>query len=290
MTVAFEELEGSPLVRIAEQGTAAERLFRTAWDDWPALASELIGSYATVGREFVFSPPIEFPGMPNLVAAEIAIEPLDGGRPEGDEASTLTSGTNKYPHAGALVRAVYRTAFDADNMPRRDMPAVPEGTYLTFASGVSTRFHTIRGRVWHWVDPPTNAKLTTDVNPGVLIATGETRLAWRRVPLPPWDAIRRLRGTVNDSPFLGSPEQSVLFLGAKATRHFQFASSGGFWTVEYEFRERTLPGYDGAIVGWNREYRETPLDGEHWIAIADDSGNPPYRLGDFSELFQFPSR
>jgi hypothetical protein len=285
--IAFEELEGSPTIRISQQGAAAVREFRCAWDDWPALVRLLVGHFDLVGASPTFSAPLEFPGVPNLVVSEIAVEPFDGGAPDGSEVSNLTSGTNRYLLAGARVTATYRTLFDAAGAARGDLPSVPEGTFLTYEAELGTEVQSLPGRTWHWVDSPDNPPLLADQGPALLVPSGTFHLTWQRVPLPPWGAIRELRGTVNDAAFVGSPAGTVLFLGATVERQFPFSPSGGFWEISYTFAERTIALDGGGTVGWNYQYKETPVSGEHWVAIADDSDNPPYRAGDFSALFAF---
>lgn len=287
MPIPFEELAGSPRLRVTDEATIAQRVFRVAWADWPAFVGELVGGYALVGGAFVFTLPIEFPDLPNLVVAEIDVEPFVPDRPIGDEVSTLTSGVNRYPDAGAQVTATYRTQFDAQQQARTDLPAVPAGTYLTYTSELGLDRQVVPGRTWHWVNPPTNPLVPPDINPALLVPTGDFRLSWRRVAAPPWSTIRDLRGKVNHATFLGSPAGTVLFLGATVTRNFHYSATGGFWTVDYSFAERTVALSTGVKVGWNHFYKEQPLAGEHWVAIADDSGNAPYRSGDFSPLFQF---
>ena len=76
MSVAFEELEDSPRIHIREQGTLATRVFRVAWDDWRQFVEALLGSYQIVGCSYVFVPPLEFPGLPNLVVSDVRIEPF----------------------------------------------------------------------------------------------------------------------------------------------------------------------------------------------------------------------
>jgi hypothetical protein len=286
MAITFEELEGSPRIRANEQGTTATRLFKVAWSDWQPFARLLVGTYETVGAAIQFVPPLAFPGFQNLLVDEISIDPFDPRNPDGAEVSSITSGTNSYPDAGARVTAVYRTAFDQNNRPRGDLPTVPQGTILSFSADLATEFLTIPGRVWSW-DIAGAPKVPEDVNPGVLLPTGSFQLAWRRVPLPPWNAIRSLRGTVNNATFLGAPAGTVLFQGARASREFQFIEDGGFWRIEYEFLEQTKQRSAGAAVGWNYFYREEASGGEHWLKIKDDSGNNPYPSSDFSSLFAF---
>jgi hypothetical protein len=287
MPTTFEELAGSPILRVTERETIARRMFRVPWADWKALASSLIGSYSTAGCSFVFTPPIEFPGMPNLVVAEIEVEPLEIDHVRGDEVTAIDLGTNSYPAGGAKLTATYRTLFDTENLVRAGLPAVPAGTYLTYQADLGGEDHPVPGRVWHYDDPPTNPALPADIIPNLFLPSGRFRLTWHRVPLPPWEVIRDIRGKVNNDVFLGSPAQTVLFMGARISHNFHFSASGGFWTVEYHFAERAMSLASGGKAGWNHEYKETAVGGEHWIEIADASGNPPYHLSDFGSLFTF---
>lgn len=287
VAIGFEELEGSPAIRLSARGVVAVREFRCAWGDWPALVRLLVGEFEMVGAAARFSAPLAFPDVPNLVVSEVAVEPFDGGAPAGEDVSTLTSGTNRYDLAGARVRATYRTLFDAAGAARGDLPAVPAGTILVYEAELGTEAQAVPARTWHWVAPPENPLLLADQGPSLLVPTGTYRLSWQRVPLPPWEAIRELRGTVNGAAFVGSPAGTVLFLGATVERQFPLSANGGYWEIAYTFAERTVTLDGGGAVGWNYQYKETPVSGEHWVAIADDSGNPPYRSGDFGKLFEF---
>ena len=196
---------------------------------------------------------------------------------------TLTSGTNRYPDAGAKVTARYRTLFDSDNRPRADLPGVPDGTYLTFSADMGTDGISTPGRIWKW-DNVGEKQLAPDRNPKILVPTTTYRLTWHRVAMPAWSAISALRGHVNQSAFLGSTAETVMFSGARIAREFQFIEDGGFWKVEYIFIERTVPLGGGGVGGWNHRYNEA--DGD-WVKIKDGNSNPPHRLADFSTLFQF---
>lgn len=286
MSISFEELEGSPTINITQQGTTALRLFRVAWDDWPAMVRELIGHYELVGSQARFSAPLEFPGVGNLVVAEISVEPFDPGNPEGSELASLSAGANRYPAAGARIAATYRTLFDSTLAARSDLPAVPAGTYLTYDGQLSAEFQAVAGRTWHWTAAG-NPPLAPDQNPALLVPSGSFHLSWLRVALPPWQKIRELRGRVNNATFVGAPAGTVMFLGATVDRQFPFSPSGGFWSVTYSFAEKAIALSGGGTAGWNHQYKETPVSGQHWIAIADDSGNAPYPQADFSQLFQF---
>jgi hypothetical protein len=286
MTVSFEELEGSPRLSVDESGITARRAFRVAWADWPAFCRELIGSYEVVGGTFVFTPPLAFPAFSNLVVADIQIEPFDPASPDGTGIATLAATPNAYTAGGARITATYVTAFDVDNQPRPQLPQVPKGTYLTYRADLGAEYVATPGRIWRW-DDAEQSVVPDDVNPGLLIPQGTFHLTWHRVALPPWDAIRELRGKVNDASFVGAPAGTVLFLGARVRRQFHFFALGGFWEVQYTFQENTKELASGAKVGWNYFYKELKVDDEHWVPIADEDGNPPYGPGDLTQLFVF---
>ncbi len=289
MTIPFEELEDSPRIQVQQQGTTAWRRFRVAWSDWQPFARLLVGTYRVTAGRVRFVPPLPFPGIANLLVDELEVEPLDGSSPNGTAIGTAKQGTNAYPDGGALVTATYRTLFDQDNQSRVKLPKVPGGTILTYQAELGVEYLSTPGRVWRWQGAPAPRVLAEDQFPGVLIPQGNFQLSWQRVPLPPWDAIRALRGKVNQLEFVGAPAGTVMFLGAKATRQFQFIERGGFWKLEYVFAENTRHLAAGGEVGWNYFYREQPVAGEHWLPIEDASGRPPYASADFAPLFQLGS-
>lgn len=285
MTVTYEELSGSPQIAITQQGATAVRSFRVGWDDWQAFARMLLGTYGEIGGTALFAQPAAFPGFKNLFVAEIQVDPFDPDSPDGRAALALDTETNGY-RGGAKVTAVYKTQFDGEGYALRNLPRVPNGTYLTYRSELGAEYQHVPGRVWRWAigeTPP----VADDVNPGILIPTGSVQLSWLRVPTPPWAAIRALRGKVNSSSFLGSPAGTVLFLGVKATREFQMLETGGMWRLDYYFSEQTKERSGGDKVGWNYFYKEQAADGEHWVPIADADGQAPYAAADFQSLFQF---
>ncbi|MGE0609284.1 MAG: hypothetical protein AB7O62_19490 [Pirellulales bacterium] len=281
---AFEELDDSPRFHITEYGTSAVRRFLVAWPQWQDFARQLVGSFQIIGGGYSFVLPSHLL-LNNLIVSELTVDPWPADRITSGALFSLGSSPNDYPHA--LVTATYRTIYDHDNRPRPDLPDVPAGTILTYAADLGAEYITVPGRVWQWADPPDNPKLPDDVNPGLLLPSGAYRLVWRRVAQPPWTAIRSLRGKVNHASFVGAPAGTVLFLGAKVTREFQFLEEGGFWRVEYSFLESTRELSSGGSGGWNHFYKQQAVAGEHWVAIQDEDGNAPYRAGDLTALFQF---
>lgn len=286
-----EELEGSPIVEIEEDGTSATRLFRLPnWDEWRRFARDLIGHYLFIGDVFYFVRPIEFPGFVNLIVSRIRVEPLDPQHPVGD-LNFLRVGTNQYPDAGAKLSVHYKTVYDTDNQQHPDNPKVPRGTYLSYRVDLSTEVETIPGRSWVY-DIGGAPPLPDDIQPKLIRPSGGYTLTWHRVIRPPWSAIRLLRGKLNSASFLGAAPGTVLFLGARMTRQFQFLETGGFWEIRYSFAEDTKKLKDQQTsVGWNYFPRrsENPGD-ENWAPIRHANSSPaepPYQSGDFNLLFQF---
>lgn len=282
--IEFVELEGSPSISISSQsGMSAVRRFGVAWDDWQSFALALIGKHTTTGGQVVQVPPPAFPGISDkLFVSDLQIDPFDPSRPDGSRVTTLTSGTNRYVDGDnfAVVVATYSMALSN----RGDTPNVPGGTYLSYSEELGAEYMTIPGRIWKWPDA---TPVPEDTNPGILLPKGQFSLAWHRVVRPPWSAIDALRGRINGFSFMGRPAGTVLFLGARISRVFQFLDDDGYWLVEYSLATDSKRLSSGAIAGWNYFYNKIPISGEHWQAIQDDSNHPPYVASDFSALFAF---
>lgn len=285
MPVPYEELAGSPTWEYRQGRVRARRRFRVAWDDAFEFVGELWGNYRLVGGKVAFTPPAFFPGMPQAIVTEVQVEPFDPRSPSPAALGALSSSTNHYA-SGARVTAEYTTLDDRD---RADLPEAPAGTILRFSCDLGCEFQSIPARIWTW-DVPGAPELDPDVDPGLLLPVEDLRLSWERVPLPPWNAIRDLRGRVNGSTFLGHVAETVLFVGARASRDFQIVDSG-LWRIVYHFkvREATSTADPNIKHGWNHLFRRTGVGSppEHWAAIQDEDGNRMYATGDFAELFVF---
>ena len=285
MPIAYEELAGSPKLAATHWGAKAVRSFRVAWDDWLSFARSLLGyAHATAGVA-TFVAPTPFPGLENLIVTEIAVEPFDPESPAAQPELDLRRDTNRY-ESGARVTATYEALAQWGPSGRRGMPSVPTGTYLSFRGDLGVESIRTPGRYWRW---PTSGSppLADDVNPLLTIPSGHLQLTWLRVHAPPWSAQRALRGKVNAGEFLGAPAGTVLFTGARVAREFQILDDAALWRIDYFFAEQTEPLAGGGHGGWNHYYREEAEGDEHWLAVADEDGNPPYAAGDFDALFQF---
>ncbi|REJ89979.1 MAG: hypothetical protein DWQ35_17325 [Planctomycetota bacterium] len=197
----------------------------------------------------------------------------------------LTAGTNAYPIAGAKITATYESRLNSN--ARADLPAVPEGTYLTYRADLGSESISIPGRVWRWATGPDFGKLPPDFNPNVVIPSDSFQLTWHRVAAPNWEVLRDLRGKVNSQVFLGAPAGTVLFLGAEISRQFEFVGDDGFWQVDFAFAERAIDLIGSGKAGWNYFFRENSFGGDHWTEVEDLDGNQPYASADLATLFTF---
>lgn len=284
MAVVFEELAGSPSLRLADGKFQGTRKFKVAWSDVVDFVIELVGGYRVVSEVLTYVPPATFPLAPLATVGEVSCEPFPPDRPDGVSIVDLSTGANDY--AWALVTAQYRIRFEEANKARADLPDVPEGTLLTYSSDLGLEYEATPGRTFLW--SADSSPVADDVHPGIVVPTEEMRLSWQRVPSPPWDAIRDLRGKVNDATFLNHAAGTVLFVGARTSREFQILDPGLF-RLDYHFRVREVQSTAsaGTRFGWNHRYRQEAVTGEHWLEIADQDGNRPYAEGDFLDLFAF---
>lgn len=285
--VTFEELERSPMIWISQGAARATRVFRVPdWSQWQAFVRVLVGRWTAVGVSPVFVAPLAFPGYPTMLVDEVQIEPFDAMSPDGTVPVDLATTTNTYAQ-GARVTVQYKT-LPQDGGGTGSDPDRPDGTTLVVQVNGGTELSSIPGRAWRWNTAGAPA-VDPDQFTGILIPTADYNLTWGRVPIPPWETMRTMRGKVNSLPFLGAPAGTLLFAGYQARRLFQFLEDGGFWEFDYVFREQANYNAAGTQVrGWNYFYREQASGGEHYLKIVNEDGDPPYKEADFQDLFKFP--
>jgi hypothetical protein len=284
--VNYVELDNSPRLRFSRKTNSAIRQFLVYdWDQVQDFARELIGSYSVEGVVVTNVPPLAFPGFPTLLCNDIAIDPLLPDSPRGDDVADLYNDVNAYD-AGAIITANYTTQYD-DAGGDIDIE-LPDGTTILLEGDQGTEIYNTPGRTWRWGSVAGNPVVDPDTYAGILVPTDDWSITWGRVPLPPWQVIREMKGKVNDAVFNGAEAGTVLFAGARSRRMFQFVEDVELWEFTYSFRQVSKERNDGSIVGWNYFYREQASGGEHWHTIQNVSGNPPYKSGDFNSLFEFP--
>lgn len=287
MPVSFEELVGSPRIRIADGRFMATREFKIAWADTVDFAVELLGGYRNVGGTFVFSEPAIFPGVPQAICRDIDLDPFPTDKIVTNASASLVGNTNLPEFA--LVTARYAILPHNNRRHRRKhQPDVPPGTFLTSHSAVGTEQAALASCALQWkVD---DEPFDPDIMFGKLLPTEELTEIWEKVPidLAPWDAIRDARGKVNDAPFLNHGAGTVLFLGAETSYEHQILGDA-LVKLTYHFKVREVPSTatPDTLFGWNHFYRALANAGEHWLEIADQDDNAPYPSFDFGRLFSF---
>ncbi len=281
-----EELENSPLLEIVGGEISGQRTFKVAWADRLEAVRALWGSLQVIEGVPTYTPPAHYPDFPNVLVNELRIEPLDRNSPLGlTPLVDFSSGTNEFEFARITAR--YKNFEMGTDGGRK--PTVPNGTILSYSSDLASEYLPVPGRTWRW-NMTGNPQVSDDLSPGVLIPCEDIHFAWRRVPLPPWDAIRDLRGQVNADTFLGHAAGTMLFLGARVQHDFQVTDTG-LWRIDYHFKVKELRSTADSTLrlGWNHYYRPQADAGEHWLSIQDAEGNFPYPAGDFASLFVFGS-
>ena len=237
MAILFEELAGSPTVRFQDGSFAATHRMLVAWNQAIEFLVELYGGWRYVGgTELSITPPSHFPGVPQAFVTEVMIEPFPADNPHANPTITLESPTNAYDKgiSARFLRNHIR--------PRQPLAS-------RFAGGSQRHVPHLSGRIGTRIAFHARPELEVghrlglvrdDVRPTIVTPAEEFTLTWYRVPRPPWDAIRDLRGKVNSATFLNFAAGTVLFLGAETKRDFQVLDPG-MWRLAYRFKVRTVP-------------------------------------------------
>jgi len=281
MATSFKEFAGSPVETCGPEGMKARRVLLCAWSDRGAVVELLLGDE----YEFGGSTRAQYPDKPDIVAMRTRCEPFtDDVEPQVlDE---LTEGLNSYSGFAKLT-VDYELLVPSQ---RNESMTVQQGTFLTYRQDSGREIVTLPEDALAWQDKP-GETVSEKAVPEIRIPIVEHRPTWHRVVSPPWEAIRKCIGTVNDAEFMGAAAGTVLFDGAIAEPEFlridRLAEAKLGWRIEYVFREKAVKTGDGGIVGWNHAYRPVPTNDPGWDELADANGNRPYRSSGFSQLFEF---
>ena len=271
MAIAFEELEGSPSIVIGQTEAHAKREFRVAWSDWREFAETIVGGWKKTGATYRRRPPLEFPGIDDMVIDRVEVAPFDRFAPSGGDIESISRGTNAYPTGGASVSAFYKTLKTIDTDLQ---PPIEPGTYLSYTRDVEIQTVVTPPSAWVWSTDLT--AVPSDLPTDLRIPSGRLSIGWDHVPSPPWTAIRELRGQVNDAEFFGAPSGRMMFLGARVAQKFEFLSGPSIFSIQYEFAERS--------DSWNSYFRP----GVGFTEIRNGASGPaPYAGKDFHSLFVF---
>lgn len=273
--VTLEELEGSPKFQFSKDGASATRTCKMNWSQIQAMVDSYFGQTIPAGRGVLRFNQASMPGFPQMVVETIGIEPFD------DVAATYSAG-GAITHTYARVTINYKTVpWDRDENNKSDDPDRPEGTYLTHTVTHGSEMMTLPAAGWKWQG--SGKKLPDDMNVGMLIPTEEHSFSWKSVPKPPFNSITDLVGKVNSVSFSGKAAETMMFIGATASR--QMTTDGTrAWTLDYKFSGRAIK-HAGGTAGWNHLFNPETGQWEKPITVA--GGNTIYQTGSMGSLFEF---
>jgi len=190
-----------------------------------------------------------------------------------------------------LVTAQYSTDFSLAPWPCDiTKPTIPIGTEMVMRVRASSQVIRIPPRMLYSDSnldrSPTGYVPNPDgVQGRLFLPTAEYQLQWYYVDEPPlktWE--EDLYGRVNETTFLSSEPETILFEGADIEPSTQFQITNPFcFTVTCHFRKRRV--VDGEnIYGWNHEFEE---HGWERVKMENSDGIKVnrYLLEDFSDMF-----
>ncbi len=233
------EIDGSPTASGTGGKFRGTRIFVGPFDEWESFVTDLWGSYRIVNGQLNFTPPAIFPGVPNTLVTDWSMRPFGTGDPSNRTTPLSTINDDTAQYELAQITAIYEQ-FNDNTADVQGAPSVPNGTLLTIDGQLGAEYITVPNKKWQWASD--NAELTTDdMTPGIQVPTESLNMTWHRVPRPPWDAEKSLRGKVNNKMFLNHAPGTVLFLGSSYRRDFQIVDSG-LWQMPYAFSIKEIEG------------------------------------------------
>jgi hypothetical protein len=278
ITIAFEELDGSPEETITDEGFAAVRTLKCAWADRRILAVELKGSALKIGSNTVYIGAESYPGVPSMTVADVQIRPFHNKQTTTfDEANPTKLAT--YEHALLTVR--YSTkSFD----PSSGIPG--EGGDDIFATErlePTAELLNLDTTNLFW-DASQTEPLGLQTPMSKLVPGLDYIYERRRVPqVPP--ATFTLVGKVNSGALISNTlgitfaAETLLYNPPTLDRETILLSDGSTsvtaWNIVYRFT------YDPE--GWNTAYRNGFTAKQ---TVYDDSGSvfKKFSSGDFTQI------
>jgi hypothetical protein len=291
-STGWEELPGSPKVKIVDGKFSAIRRFVIPWNQTIDFAKDLLGFWENDGTDIIYVPPVSFPGFPFAICREFELEPL-----MGDDSAIVTPAsvddlaTNTNQPEYGVVTAQYMVP----DLPqkRNDTPNVPEGTYLTIDYNHGQQLQRVPGRRLKW--DGTSDLLDEDEPGWVVENTEEISMQWDRVPyqLVPFNKISQFRGCVNSGTFLNHAATTVLFKGAKTKYDLQITGQV-LMSLSYMFSVLERPGlnYDDShttLYGWHHMLRkDASAPAEGYVKVKHASTDEYlFPTADFNQLFTY---
>lgn len=301
--VSYEELQGSPTIKMNREGGGAQRTLLVAWGDIGRAILEVFP-----GAAFGYPYTASFPGFPWLRAQEMNIEPWNPENPTGNGFHI-----NTYPNGAKITVDYAPNKFEEDDTgpdeKEREKITFLEhkvsigGEYLTWPNnGVrwEQAFGTSTGEVSTSIpsyDPADDKKFQVfeDINVGMVIPTIEHSITWHYVELPPWTGMRNCVGKVNAEKFGRVDPECMLFLGAEASRGYSNFGNVG-WTVELRLSEKCMNYPTTKTVtknGKRVQVKEVPQGWNHFLRpgtgkferMVRRDGTGVYQSAKFRQLF-----
>lgn len=298
----FRELAGSPKEEWdAEKGFRATRRLTVDWVDRNAFVQAILGTPGLFGG----TPASHYPGRPGVLPKSVTITPfLSEEDPPVyqlfyDDPSAYLNNYNGI----ALIEVTYETtAKEEEEEDPGEKPETEPETYLTRSWDFGGEYMLFPG-MKAAANGSQNmtaqeAAAAPPVDPSQKIARfipiTEHRFVWSRVSKVPWDAIRNMRGKVNDAELWGCLSETLLFMGCQVEREYAYYDDTdvdppkSFYKVTYIFREKQIP-YAGATYGWNHIFQAVPAP-PAFKRQCDPAGKPMYPTAtndEFEALFKY---
>ena len=291
MTVAFEEFARSPRIDFGPNGKRAFRHVLVDWPDVDDMTKELLGDGFDLGGQRR----AKYPGDDKLIVATVRVE-NHNAVPDAATHTNIQTDINEYSTGKAEIKVNYQWLTTKPNTP--EPVTIEPNTFLTYRTDRGGEYITQPDHAFFWegsVDTPVPEKAF----PTLRITLREHHLTWHRVTRPPWTAMSKASGSVNQGAFMGFPAQTLLFDGEVAEAEYVIVPDTGeiqeAMSLSYVFLERSLKLNDeGDIGGWNHQFRAEPTDDPAWDRLKHDTGGAgpigsyAYHLTDqFPALFQY---
>lgn len=213
---------------------------------------------ASGGEEIIY-PGDEWPGIPNLVASSVSVEPR-GKSGETDDWGTVL------PHARARLTVNYSTPNWGSNTggsggPEDEPFMIEDVDYSCETLSVPVKL--------------TDGSNTKETKRHFRIPTITYTVEIPKLRNPNWALINSLNGKVNTQTVFGGPAGTVLFDGPKIGREVHLVGEYA-WKAKYKFIYNRF--------GWNKQIHPDTLTWVDVTAVA--SANKLYETADLRDLWK----
>lgn len=290
MSVAFKELDGSPLESWGSGGMRATRMLLVAWAERLQFVAELAGQGAIGG-----DPPGTYPGMPNVVITNVKCRPFTSDI----IAQVMTSTSDDLQRYLSFAFFEIEYQYAAYSWPAAETIELQEHTWLTYRASGGAEAFVHKTADWSFDESGSPDAADDQAFFTQRIPLVDHHFTWHNVRQVPYAAIKSVIGMVNNSLWLGVFEpETMLFDGYDLTQEFIVLDDGTTpapsQSLTYLFKERRVhvpqagvPQFPFTVEGWNFIYR-TDKGSRGWARVYDENGDSPYRLTDnFPNLFLY---